>query len=108
MLTSTTENKLIAKAGNPAHKVIHTVHSESIQTRSLFPHVTLQPYTKMYRIKKKSSSIYPLPHNDKAKTGTDTVNGLNAYVNVIFQFLFVINLPTFQKSVLLCCYSVFD
>jgi hypothetical protein len=44
------------------------VHSESIQTPSLFPHfVTLQPYPKMDYIKIKE------PHNDKVKVGFSKV-----------------------------------
>ena len=43
----------------------HTVHLESIQTPWLFPHfVTLQPYTKIVKIK---IYLYMIPNNNKAK-----------------------------------------
>ena len=45
------------------------MHSESIQTPSLYPQVaTLQPYFKMYQINI-LVNLQTIPHNDKSKTG---------------------------------------
>ena len=49
------------------YKVVDTVHSESIQTPSFFPHfVTLQPYTKIDTFTFFSLiNPHTIPHNDK-------------------------------------------